>query len=153
MAYDMTGKEVYARRKCELIEVENKNPKLNAALKYNHVRVQFPCNCEKSLLFTDNEIKKAIHTASNNKEDLPGAGWINISLLSLINYTIADIQEVVNSDKLPMAAKKYNHIVVVINDKPVNLLFTDNVLLRALKRAENNPEDLPEISWIEDILD
>jgi hypothetical protein len=153
MAYDMTGKEVHAKRRCELVEVENKDPKFNAALKYNHVRIQFPDGCERSLLFTDKEVERAIYTACQNEEDLPIGGWLRESLLSLINYSIADLQKVANTDKEPAAAKKYNHIVIVIKETPINLLFTDNVLVKALKRAENNPEDLPEVSWLMDALD
>lgn len=154
MAYDMSGKEVYAQRRSELTQVENKNPKLNAALKYNHVRVQFSCDCERSLLFTDNEIKKAIYTAVNNEEDLPTFGWIRETFLEpLIPNSISDLQKVVNTDAYPTASKKYNHIIVIIADNLIHLLFTDNVLKKALKRAEDNPEDLPKTSWIMDILD
>jgi hypothetical protein len=154
MAYDMTGKEVYAQRRCEMIEVENKNPKLNAALKYNHVRIEFPDGCERSLLFTDNEVKKAIYTAIQNVEDLPTYGWLRETFLEpLIPDSIADLQKMTNTNAYPSAAKKYNHIIIVIANTSVNLLFTDNVLKRALKRAENNPEDLPSVSWIIDLLD
>lgn len=154
MAYDLTGKEIHAKRRCELTEVENKNPKINAALKYNHVRIQFPYGKEKSLLFTDKEVEKAIYTAVANEEDLPTYGWLREEILEpIIPDSMADLQNVTNTNPYPSAAKRYNHIIIVIENTSIHLLFTDAVLKRALKRAENNPEDLPEISWIKDILD
>jgi hypothetical protein len=154
MAYDMAGKEIYAQRRAELIKVENKNPKLNSALKYNYIRIELVHGNEKGLLFTDNDIKEAIYTANRNKEDLPSFGWFRETFLEpLIPDSISDLQKVINTEAYPTASKKYNHIIVIIENSLTHLLFTDNVLKRALKRAEKNPEDLPRVSWIMDILD
>lgn len=60
----------------DLTEVDNKNPHWKAATKYNHLRVQFPNGDEKSLLFTDNEIKRALDRASKNPEDILKVSWL-----------------------------------------------------------------------------
>lgn len=60
-----------AKRLGDLQEVENTNPHPAANLKYNHIRVEFPCGEEKSLLFTDAEILRALARAEKNPEDLP----------------------------------------------------------------------------------
>ena len=60
----------------DLTEVENTQPHWAAAKKYNHLRVQFPDGVEKSLLFTDKEIVRALNRAEKNIEDLPKVGWI-----------------------------------------------------------------------------
>lgn len=160
MAFNIKGEKINAKRKGELTEVDNKNPHHKAALKYNHIRVQFPDGKEKSLLFTDNQIRKALDRADHNLEDLPENGWLRSFAGSVVETDIADLQEVENTKKLPAAADKYNHIVVHGDNLPgtftkdrTHLLFTDNEIKTALKRAEKNPEDLPKISWFTDILD
>lgn len=67
---------------------------------------------------------------------------------------IGDLQEVANKNPIGPAAAKYNHIRVQLSDgKELSLLFTDNEILRAKYRAERNPEDVPSVSWLRDILD
>ena len=76
MAYDIKGKIVKAKRTGDMEKLVNKNPHWAAALKYNHIRVQFPDKTEKSLLFTDFQIKRALDRATKNPEDLPHISWI-----------------------------------------------------------------------------
>jgi hypothetical protein len=65
-----------AKRLGDLQIVDNKNPHWKAALKYNHIRLQFPNGDEKSLLFTDNEIQKALTRADKNPEDILKVSWL-----------------------------------------------------------------------------
>jgi hypothetical protein len=65
-----------AERLGDLQVVDNKNPHWKAASKYNHIRMEFPNGEEKSLLFTDNEIRKALIRASKNPEDIPKVSWL-----------------------------------------------------------------------------
>jgi hypothetical protein len=60
-----------AKRLGDLQTVENTDPHPAANLKYNHIRVQFPSGEERSLLFTDKEIHRALDRADKNPEDLP----------------------------------------------------------------------------------
>ena len=60
----------------DLHVVENKNPHPAANLKYNHIRAQFPWGEERSLLFTDKEVLRALDRADKNPEDLPKVNWI-----------------------------------------------------------------------------
>ena len=65
-----------AKRLGDLQIVHNKNPHWKAASKYNHLRVQFPNGEERSLLFTDHEIEKALERARKNPEDLLSVSWL-----------------------------------------------------------------------------
>jgi hypothetical protein len=65
-----------AKRIGDLQKVLNKNPHWAALTEYNHIRIQTPDGCEKSLLFTDAEIKKALARAEKNPEDLPTVSWL-----------------------------------------------------------------------------
>ena len=153
MIYDITGKKIYIKRQGDVKEIDNKNPHHKAALKYNHIRVQFPDESEKSLLFTNNQIKIATYRADRNRPDLPGKGWISEFVADIISLTdLADLQTV-NIDGYPSALKKYNHIVVYIKRQRLDLLFTDKDIKVALDRAGKNPEDLPKVSWFTNIFD
>jgi hypothetical protein len=67
---------------------------------------------------------------------------------------IADLQQVENKQSHWAANSQYNFIRVQFpNGVETGLLFTDKEIERALKRAEKNPEDLPETSWIRNIFD
>ena len=67
---------------------------------------------------------------------------------------IGDMQKVDNREKKPSAADVYNHIRVQLDDgTEVHMLFTDNEMRRAIDRAKKNPEDLPKVSWLRDVLD
>lgn len=67
---------------------------------------------------------------------------------------IADLQEVDNTNPHPLAALKYSHLRVEMPDgKEIHLLFTENEIREAIKRAERNQEDLPKVSWLRDITD
>jgi hypothetical protein len=65
-----------AKRIADVQKVLNKNPHWAALAEYNHIRIQFPNGCEKSLLLTDFEIKRALERAEKNPEDLPKVSWI-----------------------------------------------------------------------------
>lgn len=67
---------------------------------------------------------------------------------------LGDLQQVENKDPHWAAKNKYNFIRVQFpNGVETGLLFTDREIQVALKRAEKNPEDLPEVSWIRDTFD
>lgn len=67
---------------------------------------------------------------------------------------IGDLISVDNLKKKPAAASKYNHIRVQFPDgSERHLLFTDREINIALDRAEKNPEDLPNIGWLRNIMD
>ena len=154
MSISVTGKKIKAKRLGDVSVVLNKNKHHAAASKYNHIRVQFPDGKEKHLLFTDSQLTRAFDRAKKNPEDLPSKTWIHDVVDDIdIGDRIADLQEVINQKKLPAAAKTYNHIRVDFKDLDIHLLFTDNDIKDALKRAGKNPEDLPKINWIRDILD
>lgn len=154
MSYDIKGNPVKVKRTGDMIKVCNKNPHWAAALKYNHIRVQFPDKKEKSLLFTDHQLKRAIERADRNPEDLPNNRcWLTDIIEKFVSTDLADLQKVKNKDKHHRAADKYNHILVRYKGKLVHLLFTNNDIESGLKRAGRNPEDLPKVSWLTDILD
>jgi len=154
MAMSVTSKKIRAKRLGDVTKVFNKKKHHKAALEYNHIRVQFPDGKEKSLLFTDFQLTRAFYRAQKNEEDLPAKTWIHDMVDDMdIGDRIADLQKVINQKKLPAAAAIYNHIRVDFNDLHIHLLFTDNDIKDALKRAEKNPEDLPKVNWIRDILD
>jgi len=67
---------------------------------------------------------------------------------------IGDVKTVENTKKHFAANKQYNYIRVELeNGKELQLLFTDNEMKRAIIRAEKNPEDLPKVNVIRDLLD
>lgn len=67
---------IKAKRIGDLQRVFNKNPHWAALTEYNHIRIQFPDGCERSLLLTDKELKKALDRAEKNPEDLPTVSWL-----------------------------------------------------------------------------
>lgn len=72
----------------------------------------------------------------------------------IIKNRLGDITVVENKLKHFAANSIYNHIRVQFPDgTEKSLLFTKNELKKAHERAEKNPEDLPKVSWIRDILD
>jgi len=155
MALDITNKTIKAERIGDLKEVINRNPRFHAAKKYNYIRVQFPNGMEVPLLFTNNQIKRAIERANKNPEDLPEVSWIrNLLDLEIIDTDrLADLQNVKNQNKLPNACMTYNHIRIQMGDQKLSLLFTDKEIKVAKNRASKNPEDLPKVSWLQDLLD
>jgi len=156
MNVNMTKKKVSAKRLGDAKDVENMQRKFAAAARYNHLRVQFPDDEERHLLFTDWQIKRGLERAEKNVEDLPKVSWIRdmIDEVKIFDSPrLADLQEVINKNKLPTAAKKYNHIRVVIDGEENHLLFTDRDIIVALERANKNPEDLPKVSWLKNVFD
>ena len=155
MVISVTGKQVTAKRLADMVVVDNTERKTSSAYQYNYLRVQFPDGSEKQLLLTDSAVKKAVDRANKNPEDCPKATWLrdvlDVKLLS--GERLGDLEEVMNQNKLPAAAKKYNHIRVKFDGKEVHMLFTDSDIKVALERAEKNPEDLPKTGWLKDILD
>jgi hypothetical protein len=68
---------------------------------------------------------------------------------SVKHYDISQMVTVKNLYKKPLAADKYNHMVVRMPDGvKQHLLFTDRELTMAIERANKNTEDLPLINWI-----
>ena len=155
MVISVTGKQVTAKRLADMVVVDNTERKTSSAYQYNYLRVQFPDGEEKQLLLTDATVKKAVDRANKNPEDCPKATWLrdvlDVELLS--GERLGDLEEVINQNKLPAAAKKYNHIRVKFDGKEVHMLLTDSDVKVALERAGKNPEDLPKTGWLKDILD
>jgi len=155
--YLIVGKrEIKAKRQGELTSVKNKNRYPSAAEKYNYLRVQSEWGKEYKFLFTDFVIKRAKTRADKNPEDLPNVSWFREKVLNELGRgigSIADLQIVVNKQRMSLSARRYNHVRVNFNGKKINLLFTDNEIKIARVRAKKNPEDLPEVSWLRDILD
>ena len=151
----VTKKKVLAKRIVDVVKTKNQERKFGAAVEYNHLRVQFPKGAERHLLFTDFIIKRAIERAKKNPEDLPRVSWLRDIIESKIvdSQRLGDIQFVKNELAVPTAAANYNFIRVEYQGDEIPLLFTDNEILVALKRANDNPEDLPRVSWLRDILD
>ena len=112
-AIGITGKKVKAMRIGDLEEVKNKNAHHWAAKELNHLRVEFSNGTDKHLLLTDYQVERAIDRAMKNPEDLPNKSWLwDVMEFEIIDpQRKADVQEVVNKNKLPAAATKYNHIL------------------------------------------
>jgi len=152
----VSKREIKAKRQGELTSVKNKNRYPSAAEKYNYLRIQSEWGEEYSFLFTDFVIKRAKSRADKNPEDLPNVSWFRGEVLDELDRgigSIADLQAVVNKQRMPLTARRYNHVRVNFSGKKLNLLFTDNEIKMARVRAEKNPEDLPSVSWLRDILD
>ncbi len=67
--------------------------------------------------------------------------------------SIGEIEVVKNKDKHHKANLKYNHIGVLTPEGTYkSLLFTDSQIKRGLSRAQRNPEDIPESSWLSNIF-
>lgn len=67
---------------------------------------------------------------------------------------LGDLQEVKNIDPKLNAKETYCHIRVQDKTgKEFSLLLTEHEVKAAIKRAQNNPEDLPEVGWLRDLLD
>jgi hypothetical protein len=71
MAKGLKGNKIKAKRIADLQKVLNTLPHPKAASEYNHVRVQLDNGKEVHMLFTDNEVKRAIARAEKNPEDCP----------------------------------------------------------------------------------
>jgi len=155
MGLNVIKSNIKAKRIADITKVVNKNAHVLAASKYNHIRVQMTNGEEQHLLFTDSQLKNAIYRAGRNPEDLPKVSWLmDIMETEVIDSNrMGDMQEVINKNKLPAAAKTYNHLRVDLDGQEIHLLLTNNDVKVALKRAAKNPEDLPKISWLRDILD
>ena len=69
------SKSVKAKRLGDIQKVINSKPHWADAASYNHIRVQFPNGDERSLLFTDKDIQKALDRAKKNPEDIPTWCW------------------------------------------------------------------------------
>lgn len=67
---------------------------------------------------------------------------------------LGDLNEVTNKNPHPAAAKAYNHVrVQAEGGLELSLLFTDYEIQCARKRALKNPEDLPKVGWLRNLLD
>lgn len=142
--YSIGNKDIFLKRAAVLDKIKNKDKKINEAKKYNHIIVQFSNNVKKDLLFTDNQIKKAMYRANHNLEDLPNNSWFRDFISKIASYKedCSDLQKIENTYRFTSALKKYNHILVKRNDELFHLLFTDNDIEIAIERAKKNPEDL-----------
>lgn len=67
---------------------------------------------------------------------------------------IGDVLIIENTNKITNADKEYYYIRVQMPDgSELPLMFTDSEFNEAIERAKKNPEDVPEISWIRNLLD
>ena len=67
---------------------------------------------------------------------------------------IGDVQTVANQNKHRLANDKYSFVRVQLEDgTELPLLFTDREIKLGIKRAAKNPEDLPEVSILRNLLD
>ncbi|MFW6130228.1 MAG: hypothetical protein ACOC56_03515 [Atribacterota bacterium] len=67
---------------------------------------------------------------------------------------IGDAIRVLNTKRKFGANREYFYTRIQLDDgEEIELLFTDHQFETARKRAEKNPEDLPNIHWLRDLLD
>lgn len=67
---------------------------------------------------------------------------------------IGDAIRVLNTKRKFGANREYFYTRIQLeNGEEVELLFTDHQFKTAIKRAKKNPEDLPNINWLRDLLD
>lgn len=59
----------------KMVHIQNLKKKPAAADFYNHIKVTVEDGTVRHLLFTDNEVERAIQRASKNPEDLPSTSW------------------------------------------------------------------------------
>lgn len=74
--------------------------------------------------------------------------------MTLKSKRIGDVITVENEDRKFGSALQYVYLRVQLEDgteKP--LLFTAHEMDEASARAEANPEDLPTVSWLRDLID
>ena len=67
---------------------------------------------------------------------------------------IGDAIRVKNQESKTSANEDYLYTRIQLEDgEELELLFTDEQITTAIERAKKNPEDLPEINWLRDLLD
>lgn len=67
---------------------------------------------------------------------------------------IGDVLVIENTNKITNADGEYYYIRVQMPDgTELPLMFTDYEFNVAIERAKKNTEDIPEVSWLRDILD
>lgn len=67
---------------------------------------------------------------------------------------IGDSIKVINKQRKLNAAAEYFYVRIQAEDgSESEYLFTEKELANAKARAQKNPEDLPKIGWIRDLLD
>lgn len=72
----------------------------------------------------------------------------------MISKRIGDVLIVENTQKVTNADSQYYYIRVQMPDgTELPLLFTDTEFKVGVERAEKNPEDLPKVGWLKNLLD
>lgn len=71
MAVGIQGGKIKTRRIADVQRVFNQCKRPAAAAEYNHLRVQLEDGAEVHLMFTDNELQRAMDRAKKNPEDCP----------------------------------------------------------------------------------
>ena len=67
---------------------------------------------------------------------------------------IGDVVTVENKDRKFGSTLNYHYVRVQLESgREVPLLFTDNEIAEAERRADANPEDLPKVSWLRNLID
>jgi len=67
---------------------------------------------------------------------------------------IGDAIRVKNQESKTSANEDYVYTRIQLEDgEELELLFTDSQVEDAIERAKKNPEDLPKINWLRDLLD
>lgn len=131
MAKTITDKKVKMGR---LIPVENQNPLLNAKNVYYALKTENEKgNDEKWLLLTENEI------SSRTRLDMGEASK---------SWKVGRIYPHNVGKKKGFAMK-----VELLDGTEQVLLFGESWFRTGLARANRNPEDVPKVSWLEDLKD
>lgn len=72
----------------------------------------------------------------------------------MMSNRIGDLTVVKNKNKHRLAKDKYFHVRLQKEcGEETSALFTEKEIERALQRAKKNPEDLPKVSFLRDLLD
>ena len=123
-----------------LIPVDNTGRKFGEAHDYYAVKLEdYTGKKENWYLFTGAEISK-------------------MSKVDVLDSTEMKLGRMYLRHKHLKSARSYVKLNVPSNRKATGLitfvtLLSDNVLARGLDRAKRNPEDIPEMSWLEDLKD
>jgi len=151
MAISVSGRVVKVRPKKELKRIESKQSTRLIASQYNHIRIQFADNSDRSFLFTDGQIERAIKAAkSYTKTEMPKMTWVREFWFDdCIEVDENDVKEKISQYDLPSYARRINHVRISYKNKDIHLFFSTVAMQKALNRAKQEKQ-LPKVSWVSD---